>query len=176
MAVVKTLADGHKRVAILAARPSDPAAPTVTELEAGIDASCRLLKSDYRISAAASDTIADAELCSTTNAAAFGAGNYEATFTSFRYFDQSKPGQFDAEGDVVFQALKEKGATVYIAERETGKDYKAPWEAGDEVNVYELLLDNPTKPSEMGGYIKRTHVPAVQNAWEYGSVAGAAGA
>ena len=173
---VKTLADGHQRVVILAARPADPEAPTVTELKAGIDASCRLLKSDYRISAAASDTIADAELCSTTNAQAFGAGNYEATFTSFRYFDPAKPGKYDPEGDEVFQALKEKGATVYIAERESGKDFKEPWEEGDEVSVYELLLDNPTKPSDQGGYVKRTHVPAVQNAWEYGTVAPAAGA
>lgn len=170
---VKTLADGHKRVTILAARPANPEAPTVTELAAGIDASCRFLKSDYRISAAASDTIADAELCSTTNAQAFGAGNYEATFTSFRYFDPTNPGQFDPDGDEVFQALKEKGATVFIAERETGKEFKEAWAAGDEVSVYELLLDNPTKPSEQGGYVKRTHVPAVQNAWEYGTVAAA---
>lgn len=165
---LKTLADGHKRVVILAAKPANPDAPTVTELTAGIDASCRLLKSDYRISAAASDTIADAELCSTTNAQAFGAGNFEATFTSFRFFEAGKA---DPTGDEVFQALREKGATVYVVERETDKTYDEPFEAGDEVSVYELLLDHPTKPSDQGGYIKRTHTPAVQNAWEYGAVA-----
>lgn len=168
---LKTLADGHKRVFILAAKPANPEAPTAAELEAGIDASCRLLKSDYRISADASDTISDAELCSTTNAQAFGAGNYSAAFTSFRFFDATTPGVADPIGDEVFQALKEKGATIYIAERETNKEYDLPFAAGDEVSVYELLLDNPVKPSDQGGYIKRSHAPAVQNAWEYVTVA-----
>ena len=167
----KALADGNIRVAILATRPADPNAPTVTELEAGIDASCRLLKSDYRISAAASDTIADAELCSSTNAQAFGAGNYEGVLTPFRYWDSTDPGKHDTEGDVVFQALKSKGAVVWVAERATGLTYDTAWAAGQEVNVYELLLDNPTKPSDQGGYHKVTQVPAVQNAWEFGTVA-----
>jgi hypothetical protein len=166
----KALADGNTRLAILAAKPADPDAPTVSELEGGIDASCRVLKSDYRISAAASDTIADAELCAATNAQAYGAGNYEATITPFRYWDATDPGKSDEEGDLVFQALRHKGGIVYVAERMTGLTYDTPWEAGQEVNVYELLLDNPTKAGEAGGYIKYSQAPAVQNAWEFGTV------
>ena len=167
----KALADGNIRVAILPARPANPEAPTVAELEAGIDASCRLLKSNYRISAAASDTIADAELCSSTNAKAFGAGNYEGVLSPFRYWDSTDAGKADTTGDAVFQALKSKGAVVWVVERATGLPYSAAWAAGQEVNVYELLLDNPTKPSDQGGYHKVTQVPAVQNAWEFVTVA-----
>ena len=169
----KALADGNIRVAVLATKPADPKALTVAEIEAGIDASCRVLKSDYRISAAASDTIADAELCSSTNAQVFGAGNYEGIITPFRYWDSTDLGKSDAEGDLVFQALRQKGATVFIVERMTGLAYDVPWAAGQEVNVYELLLDNPTKAGEAGGYIKYSQAPAVQNAWEFGTVAAA---
>ena len=155
---VKTLADGHQRVVILAARPADPEAPTVTELNAGIDASCRLLKSDYRISAAASDTIADAELCSTTNAQAFGAGNYEATFTSFRYFDPTNPGKYDPQGDEVFQALKEKGAgdiLVICGGVIPHQDYAFLKEAGVKA-IFGPGTNIPAAASEILGLIRKT--------------------
>jgi hypothetical protein len=163
-----TLADARTRLAILTTKPADLAAPTVTELNAGIDASCRILKSDYRLSPTASDTVGDAELCAEGNAVTFGASNYEGSVTPFWYLDED--GKSDVTDDVVYQALKEKGTELWFVERE-GPRYDAAWAAGDVVEVYEVITDNPQKPSDRAGYIKRVVPLGVQNAELSGVVA-----
>lgn len=169
----KTLADARTRLAILTVKPADPRAiPLATLNGAGaIDASCRILKSDYRLSPTGSDTVADTELCSEGNAVTYGASNYEATVTPFWYLDED--GKPDALEDVVYQALKEKGTTLWLVERE-GPRYDEPWAAGDAYEIYEVVTDNPQKPSDRGGYIKRTVPLGVQRAWLDGVVAAGA--
>ena len=157
----KTLADARTRLAILTTKPVNPKAPTVTELNAGIDASCRLLKSDYRLSPTASDTVPDTELCSEGNAVTFGASNYEGSVTPFWYLDED--GKSDTTEDTVYQALKEKGTELWFVERE-GPRYDEPWATGDEVEVYNVITDNPQKPSDRAGYIKRVVPLGVQTA------------
>lgn len=164
----KTLADARTRLAILTVKPVSLAAPKITELSAGIDASCRILKSDYRLSAVASDTVPDTELCSEGNAVTFGASNYEGSVTPFWYLDGT--GKTDILEDVVYQALKEKGAELWFVERE-GPRYDAPWAVGDEVEVYHVITDNPQKPSDRAGYIKRVVPLGVQAAELSGVVA-----
>ena len=166
----QVLADAKIKLAILATKPADPAAPTVTELTAGIDASCALLKSDYRLSATASDTIDEDALCSEGNAVVFGASNYEGTVTPFRYFDATT-GQVDTANDEVFQALRVKGSRVWLVQRFSGKRYDEAWEAGDEVQVFEVITDNPQQPSELTGYIKQVVPLGVQRAWLDATVA-----
>src|SRR4051794_7190123 len=103
----KSLADGHTRVAILSVKPAIPSAPTVAELEAGIDASCRINSADYNVTATASETVDEKELCVEGNAIAFGPSNATVEFTPFRYFESDgTPEEQIAEeiGDAVFQA------------------------------------------------------------------------
>lgn len=167
----KTLADARTRLVALTTRPADPAKPTVTELTAGVDLSCRILKSDYRLSPVASDTVPDAELCSEGNAVTFGASNYEASVTPFRYLTEA--GKADAANDVAWDALKEKGTELWLYERE-GPKYDVPWTVADEVEGYEVVTDNPQKPSDRTGYIKRVVPLGVQRAWLGAAVAAGA--
>jgi hypothetical protein len=157
----KTLADARTRVAILTTEPDDLAAIEVGTLTAGIDASCKLLKSDYRLSPTASDTVDDTELCSEGNAVTFGASNYEGSLTPFWYLDQD--GKPVALENTVWLALREKGSELWIVERE-GPKYTEPWAVGDNYEVYRVITDNPQKPSDRAGYIKRVVPLGVQNA------------
>lgn len=161
----RTLADGRVRLVFLPTLKG-PAAPTVAELGSATDLSCRVLKSDFRASPVASETISGMNaLCETSNASAPGQSNYEVSLSVFRWFDPSKPGQKDALGDVAYQALKVKGTHGYLVKRETGKEYSEPFAEGDEVEVYEIVTDNPQSPTDPGGFIRRTIPTFVQNAW-----------
>lgn len=157
----KTLADARTRLAILTIKPANVLAPTAAECNAGIDASCRILKSDYRLSPTASDTVADTELCSEGNAVTFGASNYEGSITPFWYLDAA--GKTVIGEDMVYQALKTKGTPLWIVERE-GPKYNVAFAAADIVEVYSVITDHPQKPSDRGGYIKRVVPLGVQSA------------
>lgn len=160
----RTLADGRIKLVAMTVRPKDLSKPTVSELSAGVELSCRILKSDYKLGATASDTISgEALLCDTSNTAALGPSNFEGSITPFRYFDED--GKADSENDVAWEALKEKGTLLWIAERE-GPMFDQEWAIGDEVSVYEVVTDTPQKPSDRGGYIKRTVPLLVQAAAE----------
>lgn len=157
----KTLADARTRLAILTTKPADLGAISAAALSSGIDASCRILKSDYRLSPTASDTVPDTELCSEGNAVTYGASNYEGSVTPFWYLDAT--GKTDVTDDVVYQALKVKGSALWFVERE-GPRYDEPWATGDNYEVYEVVTDNPQKPSDRAGYIKRVVPLGVQRA------------
>lgn len=171
----KSLADGRTKVAILNVKPADPYAPTLAELEAGIDASCRLVASDYNVTPASSETIDEKELCVEGNAVAFGPSNATIEFSPFRYFDDlgaAEPTEAEEIGDAVFQATKTKGTRLWIYQRETSKKSTDAWESGDEVDGYEFLTDNP-QHLERTGYIKRRIVGAYQDMFLNGEVASA---
>lgn len=149
----RSLADGHTKFTILTTKPANPAAPTVTELAAGIDASCRILMSDFTWSAADSDTVDEKALCDTGNASGLGASNWEGSITPFRYFTAG--GAADPVEDAVFAAIKAKGTTLWCYARETSKLSTDVWAAGDEIYLGgEVTTDTPKKP-ESTGYIKR---------------------
>lgn len=160
----KTLADGRIRLVALQTAPADPAAPTVTELNAGKELASRILKSDYQLGATGSQTITEVELNKRGEGQAFGLSVYSGQVSPFRYLDQS--GKADTEEDYAWELLKEKGTLLYLVERE-GPLAGAPWAEGDEVSVYEVTTDDPQKPSDRySGYIKRTVPLAVGAAWE----------
>lgn len=169
---VKSLADGHTKLAVLATAPADPLAPTLTELTAALDASCRIAKNGYSLGPTASESFADPALCDDVNSQVWGASNFESSVPVFRYFDETTQ-LIDELGDEVYQALKTKGQIVWLVERESLKKSTDAWEAGDIVNVYEVLLDNPQKAADRTGYIKNVIAPAIQNG--YLDVAVAAG-
>lgn len=166
----KSLADGRVKVSALSTKPANPFAPTVAELGAGVDISCRILSSDYLLGSTDSDKIPEKELCKEGNANAIGASNYQAAVTPFRYFDETTK-RAHATEDEVYQLLKAKGTTLYLYERNTAKKSTDAWAVGDEVDGFEIVTDNPQKPSDMGGYIKRRVPMEVQSAWLNGTVA-----
>lgn len=164
----KSLADGRKKVAILSTIPTNPAAPTVAQLTAGIDAGPKILSSGFTLGATSSETVDEKPLSVAGNVKVFTTSNYEGEIQPFREFTSA--GVADVAGDTVYQALKTKGTRVWIAVRFTSKLSTDPWVAGDEVSVYECVTDNP-RNAEATGYIKKIVPLSVENAWENGTVA-----
>lgn len=155
---ILTLADGKKKISVMSTAPVDLKAPTVTELTAGIDAACRVVKSDFTLGPTGSDTVEETPLCAQGNGKAWGPSNYEGSMSVFRYFDPTtgapETGGSGAVGDELFQAVKVKGTQLWIALRETSKDSTEAWAADDEVQVYTVQTDDPQNDDGQG-YIKR---------------------
>lgn len=170
----RSLADGHIKFTILTTKPANPAAPTVTELTAGIDVSCNILSSDFAWSATDSDKVAEKALCTEGNANAIGASNYSAGATFFRYFDTTTKNAHSTE-DAGFAAVKVKGTTLWGYARQTAKKSTEAWAASDEIYLGgEFVTDVPQLPSDMGGWIKRRVPFEIQSA--YDNITAAAGA
>jgi hypothetical protein len=151
----KSLADGHVKVAVLTTSPANIAAPTTAELNAGIDASCRILSSDFAFGWADSDKVAEKALCDINNANAIAASNFTAGMTIWRYFNAGT-GVADPTEDSLWTAVKVKGTTLYIYARETGKLSTAAWASADElVAGGSFVVDNAQPPSDRAGFIKR---------------------
>jgi hypothetical protein len=166
----KSLAQGRVKVAILTTAPANPAAPTVAELNAGINAAAAILLSDFTLTATDSDKVNEPSLADANNVNAFGAGNYNVGFTIFRFFNGSNLGQADSTADVLFTAAKTKGTSLWIYPRKTGKLETAAWAASDEIYLgAEFLTDTPQDQS--GGFIKFRVPGEVQKAYPFISAA-----
>lgn len=156
---------------ILTIKPANPAAPTVTELNAGLDLSCDVLASDFTWTAADSDKIAEKALCSTSNANALGASNFSAGFSLWRYFDATT-GAPEVAADAPFAAVKAKGTQLWGYLRKTGKASTAVWAASDEIALgMEVVTDNLQAPSDQGGFIKYRVPLEPQQGWPFITVA-----
>ena len=170
----RALAEGKTKVALLSVKPADPYAPTVAELEAGLDISCAVMSSDYSVAPAASETVDEKPLCVEGNAVTFGASNATIEFTLFREFNEDgspvEPAD-DEIGDAAFQATKTKGTRLWIYQRETAKKSRDAWEAGDEVDGFEFITDHPQQVDRTG-YVKRRIVGGFQDLYVNGVVAG----
>lgn len=164
-----TLADGRIRLVALTTKPANPEAVTAAEAAAGVRLECRILKSDFRLSPTASDTIADTPLCKEGNAVSFGASNYEGSITPFR--ELTPEGLADETNDVAWEALKTKYTRLWLLKSE-GKRHTEDIVTGDPYDLYEVITDNPQDPSDRGGYIKRVVPLGVQDAWLNKEIAG----
>ena len=150
----KSLADGHIKFTILTTEPTNPLLPTAAELNAGIQAACNILKSDFAWSAADSDKVSEPALCATNNANALGASNFTGGITPFRYFNGTT-GDVDAVEDAVFGAVQDKGTELWAYARKDGKLESVAWTSGDEIYLGgHVITDEPQAPSETGGYVK----------------------
>lgn len=168
----RVLADGKTKFTILTTKPVNPAAPTATELNAGIDLSLDVLSSDFTFGATDSDKVAEKALGSSGNANAIGASNYQAAFTLWRKFATN--GGFDAADETGWAALKEKGSTVWAYARRMDKDASEDWAAADEAYLgAELTTDTP-QPTDGSGFIKWRIGCEVQNGWPFIAVAAGA--
>lgn len=161
----RSLADGHEKVVLLTTKPTNAAAPTLTELNAGIDISLAVLASDWSFSAADSETINEPAVGESTNANVLGRTNYQFGMTLFRYFTGT--GTADTTADSAFTAVKVKGTTVWIYARRTSKLATDPWAAGDEIRLgAEVLTDTP-QTSESTGYVKHRIPGQVQRGYPF---------
>lgn len=170
----RSLADGKTKFTVLTTEPADPTEPTITELNAGIQAAANILASDFTWGAADSDTVAERSLADKNNVNAYAASNYTAGITPFRYFDETT-GAPDPTEDALFDAVKEKGTELWCYARRTGKDAGAAWAAADEIFLgAKVITDEPQPPSDLGGYIKFRSPMQVQEAYPFiAAVAGA---
>lgn len=161
----RSLADGHTKFTACTTKPSDPSAPTAAELNAGIDASDRVLASDFLWGATDSDKVAEKALADIANVNALGASNFQAAITAFRYFDATT-GAADPTGDVVYAACKTKGTELWCYARRTGKVATGTWESSDEVFFgAHVITDTPQPPTDLSGYIKTRIVMEVQDGY-----------
>lgn len=155
---ILTLADAMKKVSVMSTAPADMTKPTITELEAGIDAALRIVKSDFALGPTGSDTVDEVPLAVKGNGKAWGPSNYDGSMSVFRYFDPTtgapETGGAGTVGDALFQAVKTKGTTLWIAVRETSKDSTEAWAEDDECQVYEVMTDDPQN-DDGTGYIKK---------------------
>jgi hypothetical protein len=170
--MARVLADGKTKFTILTTAPVDPAAPTATELNAGIDLSCDILASDFNWTATDSDKVAEKALCDTGNSNAIGAGNYTAGLTLWRKF--ATAGGPDTAAETGWAALSEKGAEVYGYARETDKDSTEAWAASDEIYLGGRVVTDTPQRTDGTGFIKR-RIP-MEPQRMYDNIAVAAGA
>lgn len=161
-----TVADGRLTVAADVTGPKNPAAPTVAELNAATDLSCRLVKSTYHIGAEASQILTgEARICETVDPKIIGPSQYTGTLQPFRFLDIN--GQPESTEDIAFDLFKEKGTTLWVYER-IGADVNKPFAVGDEVSIYRVKTDNPQKPQNVSeGYVKVTVPLAIEEAYEF---------
>lgn len=159
----RSLAVGHEKIAVLTTKPVDPANPTVTELNAGIDAAPNVLESDWVFGPTASEQISEPSVADEVATNTYGASNYEAGATIFRSFDATTKNAHATE-DALFAATKVKGTTLYIYARKTAKKSPEAWAAGDEIRLgAEVITDQPQDLK--GGYVKARVPMEVQRAW-----------
>jgi hypothetical protein len=171
--MARVLADGKLKFTVVTTAPANPAAPTATELNAGIDLSCDILASDFTWSATASDTIDEKALCATGNSVVFGASNYDTGITLWRQFDPST-GAPDTANEAGWEALKNKGTTVWAYARESGKDSTEDWAAGDEIYLGGEVVTDEAQRTDGTGFVKRRVVLGPQRLHSNIEVASAA--
>lgn len=170
----RVLADGRTKLTILTSSPLDPANPTASELNAGIDMSAKVLTEGFSWTPADSDKVNEGALSDTTNSSALGRTNYNAAFTLWRYYLTG--GGVDPTADAGFAAVKTRGTTLWGYVRRSDKLASAVWAAGDEIQLgAEFINDTPQDPGA-GGWLKYAIKCEVQNGYPFITVAGAVAA
>lgn len=158
--MARSLANGHTKFTILTTEPANPKAPTLTELQAGIDASKSISSQDFAWSATASDTVNDPSLADATNSDVPTNENFDGSITVFRYY-----GTDAATEDAAYLAVKAKGTDLWCYARMTDKMATDAWAADDEIYLGgHVLTDTPQFQSGNAGgggggsegYIKAT--------------------
>lgn len=153
MAGARVLADGKTKWTVLTTAPANPAAPTATELNAGIDMSCDILKSDFNWTATDSESIAEDALCDKDTQEVFGKGNYNLGVTIWRKY--ATAGGPDEASEAGWAVMKEKGAEFYAYARESDKDSTETWTAGDEIYLGGKVSADQPQRLDGTGFIKR---------------------
>lgn len=144
----KMLSDGnHKLTWVASGGIADVSAPTVAELNAGLDISCLVTANDYALGSTGDNEINDPALCSEANSTAPGRTNYQAGMNFFRFTTEPE--------DEAWATFTDKGIEGFLVER-VGTRYTIGFAAADEVAVYGVITGTPQKmaPAADGGYEK----------------------
>lgn len=125
--------------------------PTASELNAGtaLDISCLVTAADFALGSTGNDDVNDPALCTSTNSSVPGRDNFEANMNFFRYDATAE--------DKAWTTFTKKGIHGYLVRRigqgeEGKKAFEKPFEAGDEVQVYEVITGTPQilSPTDAG--------------------------
>ena len=144
--MAKMLSDARRKLAWVPTI-ADPSAPTVAELEAGIDISCLVTANNFQLGATGENAIDDPALCAEGNDQAPGRKTYAAAMDFYRWTETLE--------DVAWAAFQDSGESGYLVMR-IGEDYRTDWTAAQEVQVYEALTGTPMllTPDAAGGFEK----------------------
>lgn len=146
--MVKVLYDDDDKLVSLDSMPTNwRTAPQVGELNDGIDWSLHVV-APFDLDTQASNTIAQRAIGEPTNTEVLGRRNASGTLDYFRHYNED--GQPDPATDIVHEAVKVRGAMIYLARREGGKPADAPFAVGDEVSIWECEVDEIQTPKEEG--------------------------
>lgn len=174
-AYVRSLSTGKTKLSIMSSLPAVPESATLVEFQAGIDAGCRIVQSDFALGASDDNTVNEPALCDVVSADVPTTAKYDGSVSVFRYFNpvtgKAETGTGGDVGDAVFQAMKLQGTTLFIARRDSMKLSTDPWEDGDEYELFEVITGTPQEGGQEG-YLKKTVKLYVQRAWS-GTVGGA---
>lgn len=167
---VKVLADKKHKLTILTTKPADEQAPTVAELNDGIEACMKVYAEGFEFTAADSATVNAKMLCG-SNEEVYTDENFTLAMTVARFFLDA--GGIDPSDDELFAALRERGTTLWAYARLTDKPALDEWEAGDEIYLgARFTTDHPQLPANAGWVAFR--VPAkVQDGWPFIAAAAA---
>lgn len=152
---MRVLADGKLKWTILTTKPANIGGPTQTELAAGIEASQTTLTSDFTWTNTASATFDEKPLSVKGQSQSLGISAYELAATFMREY-AAAGGPDTAGDDAAYQAVKEKGTTVWAYARETDADSTAAWATGDEIYLGgEVQSDAPARVNNDGDLKRR---------------------
>lgn len=174
---VRMLATDKTKFALLTTEPVNPAAPSASELNGGIDASMLVSKDGFAFSSGDPETINEPVLGSASNSQIPTLANYNAGFVLWRQFLAG--GGFDPTADAAFAAVStalKNGTPVWLYARKTDKLASAAWAAGDEIYLGQRVLVSAIKSNEVTGYIKYEIATLSQDGWPFIAVGGTAGA
>lgn len=164
MAGVTVLADKKHKFTILTTKPVNEAAPTVAELNAGIQACLKVKADGFKFSAADSDVVSSTALCG-SKAEVYTDSNYVLDFTLWRYYLVA--GGIDVTDDALFAAVKTRGTTLWAYARLTDKAASLAWVAAEEIYLgAKFTTDTPQVPDNPGWVEFR--IPCkVQDGWPF---------
>lgn len=135
---------------------TDVSAPTVAQLNAGVDITC-ITVSTYEVRADASDTTNERAVCEDANVVAPTIKNYMGNLILFRLINAST---FVPETNDPINVF-EFGVVGFFVRR-LGAAFDTAWTANDQVEVYKFMSDVPQIQGGTGeGYLKAT-VPLLQ--------------
>lgn len=148
---------------------ADPSNPTPTELNAGVNLTCRVTVANYQFGITGNESITDPAPCDDIEAGVPGRATVEAGFDMFRFKDTAD--------DIAWTTFTEKGLPGYLVERigqfpEGVRVEDAPYKAADVVQILDALTFDPVPQSPAtAGYEKFRQTFAPQRHWPRAVVA-----
>ena len=147
------LADKNEAWFLLATAPTNYKAPAIGDFSGAKNISDQVFDDGSYIRPSGSTSTKEPYINGEQNEA-FGADNFEAQMSVALFADTDSD---------IWTALKEKGATAWIATRSLQAWGTKP-AIDDLVSVYQVMADTPQPPQNRNGYQKRTIPLAVQKA------------